>query len=417
MQKDNLAKREKRRIVADISEGIKLSRDILIVQKNDQETMKLKRHLEKIGCSVRVFQAINDAKGLLEKAPVDLLIVSAIISGGSAYEFCRWVRVKTKNKRIPIIVTSPIFTGTLQLEIKTKWGADEFVVLPSPINLVLRTIRFYLGEKVDRPDSNLSLKLAMQAQSQTTTTFLMKQKQKQKRKLPTEGNLSEVSLEKLLLTLAKAKRTGVLWIEDKGEEYSLSEVKGRVVRLLSPYIPDLTLASVLLKMKLMDQKQLDPFIEQMHQKNTKLGSLLFSKGLLKKKQVSKALNYQFMHKILGLFEKKNGIYRFKKKDVEPPEDFPVKLSIARVLVENSRRNFSQQQFEELYADKLKLFPRFSNKCQLKVKDLGIPKEQQTILEGFDGNHSLEEMLSISKIQPEKLRPIIHTMFQLKMLIT
>lgn len=388
-----------------------MSRNVLVVQKNDQETMKLKKNLEKIGCRVRIFQDINDAKNLLEKDSIDLLIVSAIISGGSAYEFCRWIRVKTKNKRIPIIVTSPIFTGTLQLEIKTKWGADEFIVLPSPINLVLRTIRFHLGEKIERPDSNLSLKLALQAQSQIKTTHLMKKK----RKLPTEGNLSEFGLEKLLLALARAKRTGILWIQDQGEEYTLSEIEGRVVRLLSPYIPNLTLASILIKNNLVDQRQIYPFIEQMQKQNAKLGSLLLNNGLLQKKQISKALNYQFMQKILGLFDKKNGIYRFKKKEVECPEDFPVRLSLARVLLENNRRRYSEQQFNDLFEKKMKLFPTYRKQSLLNLKDLGITKGQQTILNGFDGKLSLQEMLSISEIPPEKIKPIIYTMFQLKML--
>lgn len=387
-----------------------LNKSVLLVQKGKREIDSLMPLLKEIGCETTVIGHVPDAMDHFRNNPPHLVIISAICSGGSAYDFCRFVREESITPEVPIIVTSPIISGTLQLEVKTRWGADDFVVLPSPIMILMKTILYYLGEVVGRPRTDLSLQSAMRNLGKTHK----KRTHKSRNKLPNTGPISQIGLERILVVIGAAKRSGTLLFNNVEEQFSLMIKDGQLVRLDSNFIPSLSLGQVVIDNNMINEAVISPYRKRAAEGGELLGKLVMEAGLLKKEQVLAALVFQFIEKTIRIFQWESGNYNFKNADIKVSEDFPVQVPIGKLLLAWHKRIFTNDQFNKLYNDKMKEPLRLNEGGPFKLTDLDLPLPQKRLILSVDGKKNLFEILNHPEVEPNIMKSVLHTLFVLKL---
>ncbi len=367
----------------------------------------LTRHLENLGCNVDSTISVEEAQRKVNAQNYKLIIVSTILTKGSAFEFCKFVRRTYNKNQLPIIITSVIESGTLICESTTKWGANECVILPVPEKYLIKMIQFHLGQSKKRPSSIVSLQLAR-------SQYQMKKK-KEKRKLPTKGDLSEQSFSKILKVLGKSKRTGELIIGRDNDAFSLIGVNGNLVKIKSPYVEKLTLKKIILSQGQLNQKTLAPFIERVEHEKTLLGRMLLESGVMKKDEIAKLLAHQLILKTQLLFKKKEGQYQFRKLTNNVDNDFPFSVSVAEIFLEFYKHRVSADRFNKLYGNKSDQSPKLNKKGVYSLDDFDLPEDQLKAMKKFNGFVTLKDVVDYSDVSPEVLMPIVHTFISLKLI--
>lgn len=387
-----------------------MAKRVLILQKSESDLQTLAGYVENIGCNVDTARTNQDAEKLVLTWEYDLLIISAVLSGAGASGFCKFVRREFRQNAPPIIITSPIFTGTLQLEAKTKWGADEFLVLPAPVPIMMRIIKYHLGEESERPDTNLIMQRAIKLQHST------KVHKPGRKKIPPKGDLSDHSLKKVLTVLARGKRTGRLIIDSENQDrFELYGSEGKLVSVKSPFVQELSLGDILIKNQILDSTTLRPYIDRMAQEKIMLGQALLEGGALKKAQIIDALTMQCIEKGIYLLGTKKGKYAFKKDQITPDIDFPVEISLPQLLYENCRKKVTEDRFRKKYEDRMKLSPTYNKRSPFNLDDLELPDDQAAFIRRLEGKRTIYELLKKPDFAEVDLMSLIHCLCQLKIL--
>ena len=384
-----------------------MSKRILVLQQSDKEISLLAQHIKETGCEVETTTSAIKAERMISDRDFDLLIVSAILSQGSAYEFCKFVRKSYSKRDLPIIITSVIESGTLALESKTKWGANEFIMLPAPLKFLIKMIQFYVGQNAERPESIITLQMARSRN--------MRQEKGRKKKFPSRGDLSNLPFSQIIKILGAAKRTGQLIIGEGDEQFTLTGVDGQLVQIQTPFIRELTLAEILVSERLLEMQALDPFIKRLEMEKVYMGHMLLEAGMLKKDQITHALAQQLILKSLLLFDMKSGKYQFQKLKSKPEKDFPFSISVAQLLLERYRQKITVKKFEKLYGQQSDQTPKLKSWGAFDIKDLGLPKDQYKAIKKFNGFITLKDVVEYSNVPAEILMPVVHTLVSLKMI--
>jgi DNA-binding response OmpR family regulator len=383
---------------------------VLIIQKSENERSILSRILKELECEVQQAETVAEAIELFSEVQPDLIILSAVASGGSASEFCRYVRSNSPAQRIPIIVTSPILSGTIKLEATTKWGADEFLPLPAPLKTLVMSILFHLGRESERPDTQAAMAQAIRHRSQPAA-----KKQEAKKKLSPKGDLSEVSFERMAILMGARKRAGQLKIGNGEKAYVLSFTDGALVWLVSPYNDDTSLAATLVKLNLLSDQALRPFRKRMDTENELLGHMLMEAGLLKKDDIAKGLARQFSDKVLDLFGLESGSYEFSSEPLILPQDVRVVVPLGRIILDHYAQRFSLTDFEANYKDLMNASPKLIEGGPFRLTDLNLPAPTKRVIFTLNGSRSLTEFVHHSDMDPSQLMPIVHTLVKLKLI--
>jgi CheY-like chemotaxis protein len=110
-----------------------LSFEILVVESHVNQSKCLSSHLEGVDAPVNVL-SVNDADtalSLLEKKPVNLLIIDAFLRGNAdGFDLCRNIRSSSALRQIPVIL---LLAGSLSLERSKGISAGADLLLQRPV--------------------------------------------------------------------------------------------------------------------------------------------------------------------------------------------------------------------------------------------------------------------------------------------
>jgi DNA-binding response OmpR family regulator len=111
---------------------------ILIVEDEKNIAKLIRYNLEKDGYDCYSVKSGEDAIDLLEKQPIDLIILDIMLPGVDGFEVCRKIKWSEKLKAIPIIMVTAKGEEVDRV-VGLELGADDYVVKPfSPRELSLR---------------------------------------------------------------------------------------------------------------------------------------------------------------------------------------------------------------------------------------------------------------------------------------
>jgi CheY-like chemotaxis protein len=147
---------------------------VALVADDDPEVMSLvAAALRKLGCVV--LQATNgrQALDLVREARPDVVFLDAMMPGMHGFEVCRTIKADRNLARIPVILCSAIYRGTVAADAQIAFGADAFVEKPFRLDELTRIAKVALlgagaegpAEKQARAEAERAWRAAAQALS------------------------------------------------------------------------------------------------------------------------------------------------------------------------------------------------------------------------------------------------------------
>ncbi len=379
------------RIKAGEAKGI-----ILLLQSTQTECDQLNGPLTEFGFTVHSATSYKQGMSIYRDKDPNIIILSAVISGGSAFEFCKSIRREMKDSNTPIILTSTMLSGRLLIEAKSKWGVNDTVMLPVTLDKMYHLIQYHLGRENVRPDMTQS----------KINKFHSGAKAKKKKKLSREGDLSEVKLEKLLRLMAVKKRSGVLTLKKDGQHIDLHIQDGKLVYVSSDYIEGMTLSDHLVESGKVSPDRLPALKKRMEQENKLLGHLLLEVGLMAQDLLQTTISEHMVKKAMLPFEWEDGTYQLSDDAPQSPHDVNIQIDLAKVIFDGIRNSVDPEDFEKRIGDLPGAIFKLLRDKGFDIKDLDLNMEEKRLAYSFDGDQPLADAMSTTSLSPEEISRLI-----------
>ena len=152
-----------------------------------------------------------------------------------------------------------------------------------------------------------------------------------------EGSLTDFGLADILQLIYFQRKTGILTLEGKADKVKLLFINGNIGGAESKRrIEDNRLGKILVKKKLIQEKDLENAIEEQHKTGAKLGSILIRNGMVAKEVIEDIVQSQITETIIQLFGWKQGTYEFAAQGVQQDKELPFSLDTQHLLMEGLR---------------------------------------------------------------------------------
>lgn len=129
---------------------------VLIVEDEISIADSLTYNLGKAGYTVVFAKNGNEAMERMKKQPPDIVLLDLMLPFVDGLEVCRWMRAQSELRDTPIIIVTAKAEETDQL-IGFANGADDYVIKPFSIEVLMARMRSLLRGGRDDPDDIASL--------------------------------------------------------------------------------------------------------------------------------------------------------------------------------------------------------------------------------------------------------------------
>lgn len=127
--------------------------DIYYVEENEKISQAVKEFLERDGYRVWVFRTVESIMQALWNMLPSLVLVDWNMPDGNGNQLCRWIRQTWRE--LPVIFIT--VRGDLRsMEAGFRYGADDYVVKPFALDVLLSHIRTLLRRKGDNAQQYLT---------------------------------------------------------------------------------------------------------------------------------------------------------------------------------------------------------------------------------------------------------------------
>ena len=109
---------------------------ILTVDDDSSFRELVKTSLERVGYQVLMAATTEEAMGLIQTAPVDLILLDVRIPTVGGLEFCRWLRSNSGKPDLPVLMVSVLQSEDDKVR-GLDAGADDYLPKPFPNSLLV----------------------------------------------------------------------------------------------------------------------------------------------------------------------------------------------------------------------------------------------------------------------------------------
>ncbi len=154
-----------------------------------------------------------------------------------------------------------------------------------------------------------------------------------------KGTLKDFGLSDIFQLIAHQRKTGILYLEDKGKDVAVTFEQGKVVG--AEPRTDKTqekekVGEILIKSGILDREQLSRALEEQNRTMKKLGIVLSEQKLITPELFQEVLAFQVRETLFKLFQWTSGHYRFDAGKVSYDLQFVTPMSAEFILMEAAR---------------------------------------------------------------------------------
>jgi len=385
-----------------------MPKKILLITNDQREVDNLAPSLEGLGYVWKNGATASAGIELYEDFQPDLIILNALVPGGGGYEVCQAIRRQHRDDKTKIIVTSAVSSGTIQLEARLKWKADEVVLLPITLKKIVQLIAYSLGDMNRRPSIKPVSDLAVYHEQS-------KEVEPAKRRIARTGDLQDVPFGRLIALLVKSNASGVLTLGMLENAREVLIDKGRIIELRSAYLNDLGLADILAMFGWVNAEVIKPFVDLALMNGQRLGGILREKGLIDDYQLFTALGEQVTRKLADVFNWRKGFYRFHALDPAPLVEEPLDLQFAKTAFQAARMSTNHTIFEDQYEPWLDSFTTVNDSSPIRMNLLPLSSQEKRFLFQLDGKRKLKSLLKEKMLPDREAKSLINALIKLGLL--
>lgn len=197
------------------------------------------------------------------------------------------------------------------------------------------------------------------------------------------GTLKDFGLSDIFQLISHQRKTGILYLEDKGKSVAVTFDEGKVVGAEPG--SDRTqekerVGDILVKSGLLDQRQLEDALQEQGRTMKKLGVILLEKRYLTQEVFQEALTFQIKETLFRLFQWSSGTYRFEAGKVSYDRHFTSALPAEYILMEAARIIDEWPGVQSRISSMDMVFSRLPGAEQKVVKrgELGVQEEEEDL---------------------------------------
>jgi hypothetical protein len=154
-----------------------------------------------------------------------------------------------------------------------------------------------------------------------------------------KGTLKDFGLSDIFQLIAHQRKTGVLYLEDRGKSVAVTFEDGKIVSAepgSSATEEKEKIGAILVKSGLLDSAQLESALEEQTRTMRLLGVVLQDKQYLTAEQFQTVFTFQIKETLFKIFQWTTGNYRFEAGNVSYDQKYIAPLSAEYVLMEAAR---------------------------------------------------------------------------------
>jgi competence protein ComGC len=153
------------------------------------------------------------------------------------------------------------------------------------------------------------------------------------------GTLRDFGLSDIFQLISHQRKTGTLYLEDKGKRVAVTFDEGKVVGAdigTEKTHEKERVGDILLKSGIVEHRQLDEALQEQSRTMKKLGVVLIDKGYITQELFERALAFQIKETLFKIFQWSSGTYRFDAGKVSYDKQFISPFPAEFILMEAAR---------------------------------------------------------------------------------
>lgn len=208
-----------------------------------------------------------------------------------------------------------------------------------------------------------------------------------------KGDLKSLTLSTVLQILSSEEKTGVLEIV-RGPTKSTIYLKGGKIIAASSGHKQLQLGSILYSKKLISRDQLRKAVEEATKSGKKLGEMLLALGYVNQETLKKVVRHQVRETVLDLFLMEQGEFEYRDCQVQFDEQVFDEINAMEIMLEAARRMDEWAVIRKLIPSDTMVF-ELSELAKEQGGELFMDTEELQLSSLLDGKKSVREIVKES----------------------
>lgn len=228
--------------------------------------------------------------------------------------------------------------------------------------------------------------------------------------IPLTGNIKDLSLTKILVSLNRNRKTGTLITKNPVFTKEVYLMKGDAIFASSTYEDD-RLGEMLIKAGKITLEQYDESVELLKKTGKRQGAILVERGYLSPKDLFWGVKYQVKEIIYSMFQFEDADYEFKEGEIPQQEVITLKMSMGNLIYEGVKRidNWTRIKKEMPHADTVL---KLSTDPVILFQDIELSQQDRKMLSIIDGTKTIKQLISSSWIGSFEATKILYVLWSM-----
>ncbi|MDP8255917.1 MAG: response regulator [Candidatus Alcyoniella australis] len=305
---------------------------ILVIEDNQDNREIICEFLGSYGFETIV--AVNGEEGIeqFNKSKPSLALIDVLLPKVNGLKVCETIKNSAQGEQTPVIMMSALYkTPGLQLEAKTKYGADDYLIKPLDLmNLVNRICSLL---KLDK-DKLLENAKAKEEGAKAGPPRAIPP-------LPIKGSTAQFSALDCLLWMHNSALTGTYVQTQRNVHRTVYVLEGYPVYVASNLLSE-TLGKILLANGKISDEDLTRASTTAKQSNSPLSSILRKLGMLDANEITKALLSETHQRLINTIGWFDGEYQISEDSSWIEKIKRPKVPLEQLVYESIKRHYSHE---------------------------------------------------------------------------
>ena len=228
--------------------------------------------------------------------------------------------------------------------------------------------------------------------------------------IPLTGNIKDVSLTKILVSLNRNRKTGTLITKIPVFTKKVYLMKGDAIFASSTYEDD-RLGEMLIKTGKITLEQYDESVELLKKTGKRQGAILVERGYLSPKDLFWGVKYQVKEIIYSMFQFEDATFEFQEGEIPQQEVITLKMSMGNLIYEGVKRidNWTRIKKEMPDAD---IVLKLSTDPVSLFQDIELSQQDRKMLSIIDGAKTIKQLISSSWIGSFEATKILYVLWSM-----
>jgi DNA-binding response OmpR family regulator/tetratricopeptide (TPR) repeat protein len=400
-----------------------VAKTVLVVEDDKQVQDLLRDALEREGFHVTCEKDGEWARKSLERRLPDLVITDVLLPTLNGFELIASLRDMPGGEHVDVIVISGIYRGARHKQrAKERYNAVGYLEKPFKPSELVELLRRHLAD--DYPGARRKKPSARGVISAPTPDPLADPGTEQERDeveraaVPADtkknrGNLKQTRFPVVLSELYRQKASGALFLRRDRVKKIIYLQDGYPTFVKSNLLSE-CLGRVLVRERLITEDECEVSLTKMKERGRQQGTVLIEMGCISPHNLVYGLQLQLETKLFEVFAWPEGEYQFSPAVDVPANSVQLDMSLATIIYEGVRRQFSDEEAADLTAPYSARFLGVHDDPLHRFQEIALEADERRLVGLIDGTRSTAEVVKASGLPEDEANKLVYALIAAEM---